>query len=261
MQAPAPQTIASEVNEEIVALGYVPVRERQEFMFLRKKQEIEKKIADLKKVDPGEAFAMEMKLSAVLLDKEGTLQGYRSAKHHFTDREELATLEKNFVTSLNHQGFHQEAVEHLLQHGGMSVYTLLAVVDCYTSEGKYQQALHFLEEYQGEHTPELEAKIQSFRKITACMDEKDVTDEDLQQHYEVYSKFIVEEGLFFYPESIEVSHDEHDCWISHYMYISADLDKVMDINDRWIDALIDADIALKVSQTITTLFVCGDQDD
>lgn len=255
MPTPAPQTIAPQVSEEIEALVSLPVRDRQGFVFERIKRDIQAKIDKLKKQDAALAYELEMQYASALLNKEATDSNYKKAKALSPAKKDL---DYNYYVALAGLGCFEEAANKILSVKDLLPDHALLAAQNFERAGQIENAIKMMEKIQNSF--DVGEEIARFHRLKSFFDAEGISAQELGVYMKSVNDFVINEGLFFKPFEADLQKDEDSTSVVMTILSNAEIDKIVDLNDRLIEALIDSEADQSVKLKVTPIIMKARND-
>ncbi len=253
-----PATIYSGIHTELQGI-FNSKRDITELEILR----IKKQISDLMRVDSKNAYELYGMLGAVSRDYNSMVDNHEKAL-------KLAQYDQNansnyavFLSYFGCFGKAYEIAKRVNARDPGNIKVLYDVIDYAIKSGKFKEASdHFvkLQKLTDETFKDFEYQINSVRSY---IEDQDLAENDIINMLNIVETIVtddikVESNYLFRGLEVNIQEDDDSSWVSFKYYISASINKVVDLNFKIADALAESGLSKCTLNNFTIQFAPGD---
>ncbi|MGD9760376.1 MAG: hypothetical protein AB7U71_23010 [Comamonas sp.] len=221
----------------------------------RLKREIKTGITKLYPVEPGDAMMLKMMSAGIEADLNEVESFYEQAASSYNG--DPVVLALNYCIALHSCGATTKALEILRSSierfpGESELY--IRAANCAAEIAQYTESVEILQMGLKLKQPLMEDLLLRYHSVASFIDENKISQTSLRTYLDLLNSLLRKERLVFSTQSFGVVTDGDDDWVSNVINTGLPSDQVIDLNDEWIDLLMEADIDPSINSHFVTRF-------
>ncbi|MFN3879805.1 MAG: tetratricopeptide repeat protein [Nitrincola lacisaponensis] len=251
----AKSTITDQAIQLLSDYAMLPARSAgYDFKARRYQREIDSIITDLISNEAHTAYMFRMMLNGLQNDVDAVRDQYSKAAR----LSKSSQLLYNYSIALFFAGDFEGAKSALLDAikcypGEVDNYFMLA--NYYMGSGDILEAVSILMQGKKLNSSIIDGALQKFERIAEFVQKDGIEAHELKAYFLLQDSFLHKERLQSTQQYFGLNQDEASMWISNVIKTELPPEKIEELNDEWIDTLLESNIPAHVHGIVVTSFI------